>query len=363
MKIAHIVGTRPEFIQVSPLIRAIKSYNKRQNKKNVISLLINTGQHYDYLMSEVFFKELNLPEPDYHLGVGSGTHAYQTGEILKRLENVLIKEKPQLVIVYGDTNSTLAGALSAVKLHLKVAHIEAGVRSYNRIMPEEINRVITDQICDIHFCPSRTAIKNLRHEGIVNGVFFVGDIMYDSIKFGLKKIKSETILKNLSIKPKEYAVATIHRAENTENAARLKSIVQALEHIASNVIAIVFPIHPRTKKKIQALDLNIKNLRIIEPVSYINMLCLQKNAKMIFTDSGGMQKESFYLKTPCITLREETEWIETVELGWNILGGWRKENILSALSKLNYLKRTNINVYGNGNTAEKILKIVVNEVD
>lgn len=360
MQIATVVGARPEFIQASPLLRAIERYNREKLRRGIRHFLIHTGQHYDYQMSKVFFDELKLKKPDHHLGVGSGTPGYQTAEIIKRLETVLLQIRPDLVIVFGDTNSTVAGALAAIKLHIKVVHIEAGVRSYNRYMPEEINRLLTDQIADIHFCPSKSAVDNLAKEGIKEGVYFVGDIMYDAILHNIKNLKKSKIIEILGLRRKKYAIATVHRAENTDIPERLVSIFRTLNEISARYIPIIVPTHPRTYKKLKEIKLKLNNLRFIEPVSYLDMINLQKNAKLIFTDSGGMQKEAFYLKVPCITLRTETEWVETVDLGWNRLAGWKAKDIENAFQNVDYKKNhPHPHVYGNGRTAAKILSYLL----
>lgn len=331
MKLLDIVGARPQFIKVGPILRAIAKHNREHPQRAIHEVLVHTGQHYDYTMSRVFFEELELKEPDYHLGVGSGTHGSQTGEMLKRIEDVLLKEKPDLVMVYGDTNSTLAGALAAAKLHIPVAHVEAGLRSFNKTMPEEINRVLTDHISDLLFCPTQTAVENLEREGITKGVHLVGDVMYDSVLYNVQLAeKRSEILERLHLQPKGYALATVHRAENTDHPERLRSIFQALETIAADGLPVVVPLHPRTRKRLSALNLPFNRLQIIEPVSYLEMLLLEKSAKIILTDSGGVQKEAFFFKVPCVTVRDETEWVETVELGWNVLVGCDPERIVEA---------------------------------
>lgn len=307
MKIAGIVGARPQFIKLAPVLKEMTTASEVQE------VLIHTGQHYDYEMSEVFFKELGLKEPDYHLGVGSGSHGYQTAEMMKRIEDVLIKEKPEIVMVYGDTNSTLAGALAAVKLHIKVAHVEAGLRSLNKRMPEEINRVLTDHISDILFCPTKTAVSNLNKEGINNGVYLVGDVMYDAVLEYVKLAEKRShILDELNLCSRSYAFATVHRAENTDSKTHLRGILEGLDMVSESVMPVIFPVHPRTLNKIEDYGLRIKHVRFIRPVSCLDMLMLEKNARIIFTDSGGVQKEAFFFKVPCITLRQETEWVETV---------------------------------------------------
>lgn len=360
MKVVDIVGARPQFIKVGPVLQAIEAHNRKRPDAPIQEILVHTGQHYDYEMSRIFFEELELKEPDYHLGVGSGSHAYQTGEMLKRIEEVLLKERPDWVLVYGDTNSTLAGALAAAKLHIPVGHVEAGLRSFNKRMPEEINRVLTDHIANLLFCPTKTAVENLKREGITRGrgVHLVGDVMYDSVlhNAGLAERRSG-ILERLKLEPKGYALATIHRAENTDDPARLRAIFQALERIAQELPVIV-PLHPRTRERLTELGLSLDHARIIEPVSYLDMLLLEKHAKVILTDSGGVQKEAFFFKVPCVTLREETEWTETVEAGWNVLVGYDPERIVYAVRGARPGAGSAC-PYGDGRAAEKIVKFLI----
>ncbi len=322
MKIASVVGARPNFIKLAPLFKTLKM--------RFTQLIIHTGQHYDYEMDRIFFDELKIPDPDYHLGVGSGTHGYQVGEILKKTEEVLIKEKPELVIVYGDTNSTLGGALASCKLGIRTAHVEAGLRCFDRRMPEEINRVLTDHSSDILFCPTRLAVLNLKKEGITRNVFRVGDVMVDSIKENLKIAeRKSSILDELCLKPKTYILATLHRAENTDTLERLKAILEAFERIPN----LVFVCHPRTRRILEENGLFAKlseKILMTPPLGYFDMLILEKNAEKILTDSGGVQKEAYLLNVPCVTLRERTEWVETVQAGWNILVGADKNLILES---------------------------------
>jgi UDP-N-acetylglucosamine 2-epimerase len=358
MKLLDIVGARPQFIKVGPILRAIEKHNREHPQRTIQEILVHTGQHYDYAMSRVFFEELQLKEPDYHLGVGSGTHAYQTGEMLKRIEDVLLKEKPDLVMVYGDTNSTLAGALAAAKLHIPVAHVEAGLRSFNKKMPEEINRVLTDHLSDLLFCPTDTAVKNLEREGITKGVHLVGDVMYDSVLYNVQLAQRRSqILEQLGLLPQSYALATVHRAENTDDPERLRSIFQALETIAADGLPVIVPLHPRTRKQLSSLNLPLKHVRVTEPVSYLEMLLLEKSAKIILTDSGGVQKEAFFFRVPCVTLREETEWVETVEAGWNVLAGWKPERIVHAVKRARPPSGSAA-PYGDGRAAERIVKFI-----
>ena len=382
MKIVTIVGARPQFIKAGAVSRAIKEFNRRSQsrlygKRRIQEILVHTGQHYDYLMDKVFFEELKLPKPDHHLGVGSGSHAKQTGLILERIEVVLQKEKPEVVMVYGDTNSTLAGALAAAKLNIPVVHVEAGLRSYNRIMAEEINRLLTDHLATYLFCPTDQAVRNLSKEGIKNGegriVKKVGDVMYDSILYYSKLAeKRSTILRNLGLFPAKtpnselrtpnYYLATLHRAENTDNPKKLESILKALHEIGKNT-PVILPLHPRTKKmmKVYRLFSKFKNIRFIEPVSYLDMLQLEKNAKAILTDSGGVQKEAYWLRVPCFTLREETEWVETIESGWNVLTGTNAKRIVGGVSHLEKRRMypKGRKMYGDGKASRKIVKILM----
>jgi len=355
LKIINIVGARPQFIKLAPILRAIEKHNQNHPECPIQEVLVHTGQHYDYEMSQVFFDELGLKAPDYHLGVGSGTHGYQTGEMLKRIEEVLLKEKPDLVMVYGDTNTTLAGALAAAKLHIPVAHVEAGLRSFNRKIPEEINRVLTDHISDLLFCPTQTAVENLRREGIEKGVHLVGDVMYDAVLLYLDLAeKKSQIMEQLGLKPKSYALATVHRAENTDQLERLWAIFEGLERVAKEGLPVVLPLHPRTQKQLNALGIHPKKVQVLDPVSYLDMLVLEKNARVILTDSGGVQKEAFFFRVPCVTLREETEWVETVEAGWNTLVGYDPKRIVKVAFEARS-GRESVWPYGDGQAAKKIV--------
>lgn len=349
MKIATVVGARPQFIKMAPVSRGIrKSYKE---------LIIHTGQHYDYEMDRVFFEELDIPQPDYHLGVGSGTHGYQTGEMLKQIEKILSEEEPDLVLVYGDTNSTLAGALAGAKLGIKVAHVEAGLRSFDRSMPEEINRVITDHCSDLLFCPTETAVKNLNREGINDGVYLTGDVMVDSLLHNKEIAESKScILEELGLKSNEYIVATIHRASNTDGKENLENIVNAFCELGE---MIVFPVHPRTEKYLKEYGLFDKlrtSVRLIKPMGYLDFLKLMIHAKKIVTDSGGIQKEAYILKVPCITLRENTEWIETVEDGWNVLITVGKDYIIRAIHQFEPSLDKHRESFGNGAAAKKVMR-------
>lgn len=327
MKVVSVVGARPQFIKCAPV-----SCELRQVAKEV---LVHTGQHYDDSMSGVFFRELGLPEPDYNLAVGSGLHGQQTGEILKKIEEVLLKEKPDVVLVYGDTNSTLAGALAAAKLHIPVAHVEAGLRSHNRRMPEEINRVMTDHLSALLLCPTETAVENLRREGVNDGVHLVGDVMYDALLDGVEIAKrTSTILGRLGLQPHRFILATVHRAENTDDYQRLERIITALVQLARDGRKVVFPVHPRTQKLLKRYSFELdEEILLIDPVSYLDMVLLESMASVILTDSGGIQKEAYWLQTPCLTLRDETEWKETVQSGWNQLVGTDPQRILRAVDE------------------------------
>jgi len=348
MKIISIVGARPEFIQATPVSRALR--------KNHQEILVHTGQHYDYLMSQTFFDELGIPAPGYNLEVGSGSHASQTAEILIRLEEVVLKEKPDLVIVRGDTNSTLAGALVASKLHIPIIHIEAGERSYDRRMPEEINRLVADQLSAAYFAVSQTAVSQLAREGITKNVFWVGDVMLDAniSNRPLARQKS-TILSRLKLAPASYGLVTVHRVGNTDDPNRLSNIVKALNQVGET---IVFPAHPRTRRALQNLDILFNDhVRLIEPVGYYDMMVLEENARMIATDSGGVQREAYFVGKPCLTLRDETEWTETVQVGWNKLVGVDVDRILREWKTFTP-PTEQPPIFGDGTAGEKIAGIL-----
>jgi UDP-GlcNAc3NAcA epimerase len=308
-KVVTFVGARPQFVKcgiVSPHLRKVAA-----------EVLVHTGQHYDSNLSEVFFNELQIPEPHYNLGVGSGLSGWQTGKMLHLSEEVLLKEKPDFVLVYGDTNSTLAGALAAAKLGIPIVHVEAGLRSFNRGMPEEINRVIADHVSSILFCPTESAVKNLVREGISRDVHLVGDVMYDALLANVQIAeKKSSILPRLRLHPKTYLLATVHRAENTNETKNLERIAAALIELAKSEDTVVFPVHPRTRERLEQIGMEKPpNLLIVDPVSYFDMLILEKNAIVIVTDSGGVQKEAYWFSVPCVTVRKETEWVETVKSG------------------------------------------------
>jgi len=418
MKICTIIGARPQFIKAAAVSRAIAAHNRQTSNiepRTLNEVILHTGQHYDDGMSAVFFRELEIPEPKYNLAIGSGAHGVQTGQMLAAIEKVLIEEKPDWVLIYGDTNSTLAGALAAAKLHVPIAHVEAGLRSFNRRMPEEINRVVADQLSTLLFCPSQVAVDNLAAEGIggnamvrqahhdtydchpelVEGrkiekdityqclktnplpltshpspltphVVNVGDVMADALQFAAEKAATKAaaqydILDRFGLKPGGYLLATLHRAENTDDPDRLGAIINALSELASQE-PVILPLHPRTKKILvdnypSLLTPSASRLTIIPPVGYFDIIALEKSARMLLTDSGGMQKEAYWLKVPCITLRDETEWVETVEAGWNVLTGADDKKIINAAQNFTP-PQEHPPLYGDGQAAEKILDVL-----
>ncbi|MBJ7600973.1 MAG: UDP-N-acetylglucosamine 2-epimerase (non-hydrolyzing) [Candidatus Nephthysia bennettiae] len=323
MRFASIVGARPQFIKLAPVSRALRQRHSE--------ILIHTGQHYDNALSGTFFEELCIPAPDYNLGIGSAPHGAQTGRMLQAVEEVLVREQPDGVIVYGDTNSTLAGALAAVKLHIPVAHVEAGLRSFNRAMPEEINRILTDHVSSRLFCPTVTAERNLRNEGVEEGLLLVGDVMYDALEQMRPQLsrRAEALLSTLGITPQSYVLATIHRPSNTDDPEHLRSLVATLDDAGWPV---VFPVHPRTRQAMARHGIrHSRNMLLLDPVGYLDMLVLERGAMKVVTDSGGVQREAFILRVPCITLREETEWLETLEGEWNVLVGRDRKQLIEAL--------------------------------
>lgn len=418
LKLVTIIGARPQFIKAATVSRAIAQHNRTCEKDTLIKeVIVHTGQHYDENMSKIFFEELQISKPDYNLGIGSDSHGRQTGRMLAAIEEVLIQEKPALLLTYGDTNSTLAGALAASKLHILSAHVEAGLRSYNRRMPEEINRLVADELSNLLFCPTDTAMINLRREGIgcsqsdvlqrvdvdTQLVFNVGDVMYDSILFNERLAQERSdILNRLGLcrhpdKPRGYCLVTIHRPENTDLHQNLENILDALTRISATGIKVIFPLHPRTRNRIKEFGLekefdfltygpqpnnpiNSSNpITVINPVGYLDMLQLEKHAWAILTDSGGVQKEAYLLEVPCITLRNETEWVETVDKGWNILTGADMQKITAAFARISNWHRQgppfqtkteldsqdctsalpgDTHPYGDGRAAEKIVDII-----
>lgn len=348
MHIFTIVGARPQFIKAAPVCFALRDAGIRET-------LVHTGQHYDAQMSDIFFVEMGIPRPHYNLGVGSASHGAQTAKMLSGIEELLMKKKPDQVLVYGDTNSTLAGALAACKLHIPVAHIEAGLRSYNRTMPEEHNRILTDHCANHLFCPTEKAVQNLAKEGIREGVCLVGDTMYDAVlMFSEKAEHCSTVLDRLSLQSKAYYLATVHRPYNTDNESSMKILIEAFGQMGS---VVVFPVHPRTRARMADFRLALpSNLLVTDPVGYLDMLVLQRHARVVLTDSGGIQKEACFVGTPCVTLRSETEWVETVQSGWNILAWGSAESILRAMAKQKTGgERLTLRAYGDGCAAPKIV--------
>lgn len=367
IRVATIVGARPQFIKAAAVSRAVKAFNETAGAVQIDERIIHTGQHYDEGMSQVFFDELHIPRPEVNLGVGSGPHGWQTGAMLERLERTLLDMQPHWVLVYGDTNSTLAGALAAAKLHVPVAHVEAGLRSFNRRMPEEINRVVADHLSAVLFCPTAAAVHHLASEGITRGVHPVGDVMYDSVLFNLDLAqRSSRVLERLGLAPKSFYLATVHRAENTDDPDRLRGILAAFRDIGR---PIVLPLHPRTQKTLGAGRAGVAgHVRVIEPVGYLDMLILEKNARLILTDSGGVQKEAYWFDVRCVTLRDETEWVELVEAGCNRLAGADPAAILAAVAAFEagggpVSDGGRGDLYGDGHSAEKIVRILARGAD
>jgi UDP-GlcNAc3NAcA epimerase len=358
MKIVTVIGARPQFIKAAAVSRALLETDGTEE------ILVHTGQHYDDNMSDVFFAELQIPRPRYHLDIGSGTHGAQTGRMLEAVERVLLEIRPDVVLVYGDTNSTLAGALAAAKLHVSVAHVEAGLRSCNRAMPEEVNRVLTDHLSTCLFAPTEAAVANLAREGIAaERVFQVGDVMFDAALYYGAQARPEC-LERLGVRPRQYILTTIHRAENTDAPGRLRSLFEGLSAVAADV-PVVLPLHPRTRAVLQRehlLETYGRRLRLCEPVGYLDMVTLEKHARLIATDSGGVQKEAFFYRVPCVTLREETEWVELVELGWNRLVPPRdaeavRRGILASLAEKQRAAPPS-ELYGGGRAAGRIVSLL-----
>lgn len=348
MKLITIIGARPQFIKAAAVSREIAKH------KDIKEIIVHTGQHFDANMSEIFFDQMQIPKPDYNLEINSLSHGAMTGRMIEKIEEVLLKEQPDWVLVYGDTNSTIAGSLAAKKLHIKVAHVEAGLRSFNRNMPEEINRILTDKISDILFCPTDTAVQNLQNEGIGKNslarIVKCGDVMQDAAIF-----YSDLAQKPEMNLPEQFILATIHRAENTDDPKRLVSIFNALSEI-SNKIPIILPLHPRTKMKIENLKFKIENLIIIDPIGYLEMIYLLQNCSLVMTDSGGLQKEAFFFEKPCVTLRDETEWVELIENGFNKIVGTDEDKIISGYQEMSKIKNNyNINLYGKGEASKIII--------
>ncbi len=340
-KILTVVGARPQFVKAAALTRAFQAYTA------LTEVMVHTGQHYDAEMSSVFFEELSIPAPAYNLDIHGGSHGEMTGRMMIGLESLIVRERPDAVMVYGDTNSTLAGALVAAKMHIPVIHIEAGLRSFNRRMPEEVNRVMVDHLSSLLFCPTKTAVENLAREGITKGVQNVGDVMYDAtIHIRATALARSRIIERLGLDAQPYAILTLHRADNTDNETRLAALLQFVEREAQGA-RIIFPVHPRTKRALEHGGFDVGRITMIEPIGYIDMHRLLASARTVFTDSGGLQKEAYFHRVPCITLREETEWVETVAAGWNRL--WCEPR---------WNERREISEYGDGDAAGRIARSI-----
>jgi UDP-GlcNAc3NAcA epimerase len=341
LSVMTVVGARPQFVKAAVVSRAI------HESDGLSEVMVHTGQHFDEQMSAVFFRELGIPEPAYRLHIHGGGQSDMVGRMLIAIEPIMLKEKPDWIVVYGDTNSTLAGGLAAAKLNLPLAHVEAGLRSYNRRMPEEINRLVVDHLASLHFCPTQTAVDNLAREGIRSGVHQVGDVMYDATLFATSQAKIySSIRAKLELQSTKYAIATVHRAENTDDSSKLRTIVDFLIK-RSREMPVIFPVHPRTRSAIDRMGISVSGLRLIEPLGYVDMIGLLSSASAVYTDSGGLQKEAYFHRVPCVTLRSETEWVETVECGWNRL--W---------SERSYAPRREIAEYGDGQAGRKIVQLL-----
>lgn len=354
LKLLTIVGARPQFVKAAALARAVEQYN-RTAEPQIADVLLHTGQHYDYEMSTAFFEQLALPEPAYNLEIGSGSHGQQTGQMLAAIESALETEQPDVVLVYGDTNSTIAGALAAAKLHIPVAHVEAGLRSFNRKMPEEVNRIVTDHLSSWLFTPSATADGHLAAEGITDGVHQVGDVMFDILLFVRSRLGDlDGLLGQLGVEDKAFALATVHRAENTDDPDCLRGIFAAFERLEQNGLPVLLPLHPRTRQSLARHGISTGNVKIIKPLGYEASIFLQRHARVLLTDSGGMQKEALWVETPCVTLRRETEWVETLDHGWNVLAGSDPDQIVAAALRPTPAEKPAA-PYGQGNAADLIV--------
>jgi len=363
MRILTIIGARPQFIKAAAVSRAIGFHS------DITEIIVHTGQHFDTNMSDVFFEQMDIPRPDHYLKIATLSHGAMTGRMLEGIEELIQQEKPDWMLVYGDTNSTLAGALAATKLHLPIAHVEAGLRSHNPAMPEEINRVLTDRVSSLLLCPTKTAVNNLEKEGfpykaiaqLQQQIVNVGDVMFDAVLYYRERAKKEVNLETFGLKHQRYALCTVHRQENTDQIEKIKSILNALQSIAKD-LTVVLPLHPRTKAKIVQFNLEslLKGLYLLDPQPYLEIQRLQMSAKVILTDSGGMQKEAYFHRVPCITLRDETEWVETVKSGWNRLVGAKKDQIVRTYSINTERNESDSTCYGNGEASCKILDRLIN---
>lgn len=357
MKITTIIGARPQFIKAAVVSRAIAEHNKNNISKSITEVIIHTNQHYDSNMSDIFFEQMHIPQPNYNLNVKSSYHGAMTGRMLEKIEEILLIEQPDYVLVYGDTNSTLAGALAAAKLHIPIAHVEAGVRIFAMNNPEEINRILTDKVSTLLLCPTQVAVENLYSENIINGVYNIGDVMYDAALYYGRIAEATQTIKNIIQKP--YCIATVHRAENTDEVGKLTSIMQALDEIA-NSIDIILPLHPRTRKMMLEFNIYLKNVKVIQPVGYFDILTLLKNCQGVFTDSGGMQKEAYFFKKPCFIFYEQTPWQELVTVGANKLVGTEYHRILTEYYNYELLDDCfTSEFYGSGITGEKVVELLL----
>lgn len=358
MKIVTVVGARPQFIKAAAVSRVMRNHYVGK----IDEMLIHTGQHYDDNMSKVFFDELDIPRPKYNLEISGGQHGAMTGRMLEAIEKVLLQEQPDWLLIYGDTNSTLAGALAAAKLHIPVAHVEAGLRAFNMRMPEEVNRILADRVSSLLFCPTQTAVENLKAEGVTKGVHNVGDVMYDVALFYRDHVRQHsTVLDRLGLNHGDFALATCHRAENTDDPVRLAQIVTALAELAVEQ-PVVLPLHPRTRKLVaeNGLSNQLEKLLVTEPLPYLDMVALEQAARMVLTDSGGVQKEAFFYGVPCITMRDETEWVETVDAGWNRLVGADRTRILAA-ARDPHRPSVQTKPYGDGDASLRILETLLRD--
>lgn len=350
-RILTVLGARPQFVKAAAVSRALIE------TPNLAEEIVHTGQHHDQNMSGVFFSDLGIPAPAINLGVRGGGHGEMTGRMIEALEKEMLMRQPAMVLVYGDTNSTLAGAVAAAKLHIPVAHIEAGLRSFNRRMPEEINRVLTDHAASILFASTKTAMENLAREGLAHRAHHVGDVMYDAaLSFSELARKRSTLTADLALAPRAYALATVHRAENTDDPARLAGIIDGLERISAHC-RVIFPLHPRTRMRLREMGISVRKIELLDPVSYLDMIGLEQNARIILTDSGGIQKEAYFHGVPCVTLREETEWVETVTAGWNYLTGADPDRILAAFEAA--APGRPIDEYGGGVASRRVAELLV----
>ncbi len=356
MRILSVVGARPQFVKLAAICEALGRWRSEPAEHRIV----HTGQHYDASMSDVFFAELRLPAPDYHLGVGSGSHGAQTGEMIKRIEPVLERERPDWVVLYGDTNSTLAGAVAASKLRLPTAHVEAGLRSFDRRMPEELNRIAADHLSDLLLCPSKTAARNLAAEGLSARAVMTGDVMYDAVRLYCERARQAEAEGRLQLpaiarRPEAFALATVHRAENTDDPARLAALVRALDRVATEICPVLLPLHPRTRQALERAGCAPSRVDLRPPASFFEMLLLESRARFILTDSGGVQKEAYFLRRPCVTLREETEWVETLAGGCNALAGSNEARIFDAAGRTAAAGPWD-SPYGSGEAAPEVLR-------